>query len=166
VEELTYYQDHISALHEELGLVSPHEKKLDVSDVTIERLQSLQQEFSKLSNEKEERAAVVESLQSQICELWEILGTTLDKTDTMDLAIFQHSSEAPKLSLSVDTIDMLEQKKSSLIQVRNQREEQVRQYGIHIINLWDQLQIPQDKRSEFFAKAKNLSIEVISAVSY
>jgi hypothetical protein len=63
------------------------------------------------------------------------------------------------------SLSSMELKKMELLKEKSSREEQVKRYAVRITALWEQLNISEQEREEFFSKNTGLGPEVMIAVS-
>ncbi len=172
------YHEKIVVLRKQLGLPSESTRQEDLeSDLSTVKLEKYAREVDALSMEKQRRSEKIDALRRDIMELWSELCVPIQippqdssyasaDQHALERGILYHqpSSGANLLSLSHDTILLLEKKREELLEEKHAREEQVRKYAVRITALWDRLKISQEERTKFFSNNTGLGPAVLQAV--
>ena len=166
-------------MREDLGLGNPYYdfESLE-SDLTLKRLNSLEEEIKNLQDEKNNRVQIIDSLRDELVELFVELSVPIplpnnsgnpiadNNCKSLDHVILYQKELWNILDCSDKTILLLEQRKRELENEKETRQEKVREYAFKITTLWDRLQISADERNNFFANNTGLGMHVLQSVNF
>lgn len=163
----------LCSLREDLGLpsYSVDFNSLD-ADLSLKTFELYEQEAEKLAKEKSRRINLIQTLREDIVELISDLCVPIDVStsspsteSTLDHILVNYNDLRQYLKCSDDTLSLLYQRKQSLTQEKEIRQEKVKQYAIKITALWERLQISDEERSSFFINNTGLGPHVLIAVN-
>jgi hypothetical protein len=141
------------------------------ADLSLKTFNLYEQEAERLAKEKSRRLTLIQSLREEIVELISDLCVPIDVSTsspsaeaTLDHILVNYNDLRQYLKCSDETLNLLYQRKQTLSQEKETRQEKVKQLAIKITALWERLQISQEERSAFFANNTGLGPHVLSAV--
>ena len=127
------------------------------NDFSSSRINNLLREIKIHEEEKAARLTMVEETRAELATLWDLLE--LPKSGS----VAQECLFGP-LKVSQAYIDRLLQKREELMEERQKRQKQVRDFAVQITLLWQRLKVSAEERDAFFNNQDGLGPGVLEAV--
>ncbi|RKF73623.1 Anaphase spindle elongation protein 1 [Golovinomyces cichoracearum] len=162
VQALKSYSSHLEPTFLQISLppTSPNASIPPTFDLSPTYFASLEKEFDRVYKEYNQRISTVKALSESIIHLWAELGTKQAETD---VKIVEHYKESPEqLGLHQNDITQLTIKRDKLMDLKKEREKQLRELSETIESLWNKLGIDDDHKRSFFIKNRGLGIRQIN----
>jgi len=122
------------------------------SDLTESRIKRFQDKIQELKSEKTQRAVRMQQIVDDISELVSILGEDSDDPSAT-VSIYSLSClSSGSQGYSPEIIERLNEKKTSLLQLKERRTQQLNQLKEKITALWDRLSFDEEQRTAFSQK--------------
>ena len=122
-------------------------------------IQALDQEFSRVYEEFTRRMASVQSLNSEIVQLWAELGTPNAQTDQTIVDNCRGSTE--NINVRENDLTRLRDIKQKLINEKKAREDRVAELKMQVQHLWERLGQDGAEQKAFYGSHRGYSLRVI-----
>ncbi|KAF2200372.1 hypothetical protein GQ43DRAFT_374023 [Delitschia confertaspora ATCC 74209] len=161
-EALESYASHLEPSFVKIKLppTAPDAKISPSFDVSPSYVASLDQEFTRVYAEYNQRVEMVKHMGEEMIQLWAELGTPQAQTDT---SIVKYSRDAPEqLGVRQEDLARLKQKKDRLVEEKRSRERRLRELRSTIEDLWERLGVEEHERKQFLSSNRGVHLRTIN----
>jgi protein regulator of cytokinesis 1 len=156
------YSSHLEPSFSRIKLppTSPNASCPPTFDLSHAYFASLDDEFTRVYEEYENRLATVKSISSEIINLWAELGTPQAQTDSNIVTLAREAPE--QLGLHADDMQRLQAKRDKLSDEKKGRERRLRDLRTQIEALWERLGVQEPEQKGFLTSNRGCGMRTIN----